>query len=60
MGNRKLKVLLNRMVKGEFLFVIGQEGYVTLPAIMLISKHSFRVSLRLDRVGMFKVPRSVS
>ena len=34
--------------------------YVTLPARILNSKHSFKVSLRLDRVGMFRVPRSVS
>ena len=39
------------------MIVIGQEGYVTLPARILNSKHSFKVSLRLDRVGMFRVPR---
>ena len=37
--------------------MIGQEGYVTLPARIL---NSFKVSLRLDRVGVFIVPKSVS
>ena len=44
---------------GEFLTVVEQEGYMTLPVRILNNKHDFRVSLRSDSVGMLRVSRSV-
>ena len=47
-------------VEGEFLTVIGQEGYMTRPVRILNNKHNLRVSLRSDSVGMLRVSRSVA
>ena len=43
-------------------FDYGQTGgvYRMLLVMLLKNKHNFRVSLRLDRVGMLRVSRSIA
>ena len=60
MGNHKVKNVTEPHGIGRVFDCDWAGGvYVTFPARILNSKHSFRASLRLDRVGMFRVSISV-